>query len=74
MRGAHDVPHAVRARALAFRHEAELLARAADAEREYVEVIMPAKLRHALEYAERATLWTDLRLIGRTLKAIWLDG
>jgi len=56
--------------ALAFRHEAELLARAADAEREYVEVIMPAKLRHALEYAERATLWTDLRLIGRTLKVL----
>jgi lipopolysaccharide/colanic/teichoic acid biosynthesis glycosyltransferase len=56
--------------ALAFRDEGELLARAADPEREYVEVIMPAKLRHAMDYAERATVWTDLRLIGRTLRVL----
>lgn len=56
--------------ALAFRNEGELLARAADPEREYVEVILPAKLRHAMDYAERATVWTDLRLIGRTLRVL----
>ena len=56
--------------ALAFRNEAQQLARAADPEREYVEVIMPAKLRHAIDYAERASLWTDLCLIGRTLKVL----
>jgi lipopolysaccharide/colanic/teichoic acid biosynthesis glycosyltransferase len=56
--------------ALAFRDEGELLARAADPEREYVEVILPAKLRHAMDYAERATVWTDLRLIGRTLRVL----
>jgi lipopolysaccharide/colanic/teichoic acid biosynthesis glycosyltransferase len=56
--------------ALAFRNEAEQLARAADPEREYVEVIMPAKLRHAIAYAEQASLLTDLKLIGRTLKVL----
>jgi lipopolysaccharide/colanic/teichoic acid biosynthesis glycosyltransferase len=47
--------------------ESELLAKAADPEREYREVILPAKLREAAAYAERATLWTDLVIIGRTL-------
>jgi lipopolysaccharide/colanic/teichoic acid biosynthesis glycosyltransferase len=56
--------------ALAFRNEGELLARAADPEREYVEVILPQKLRHAMAYADSATVWTDLRLIGRTLRVL----
>jgi lipopolysaccharide/colanic/teichoic acid biosynthesis glycosyltransferase len=47
--------------------ESELLAKAADPEREYREVILPAKLREAAAYAERATLWTDVVIIGRTL-------
>jgi lipopolysaccharide/colanic/teichoic acid biosynthesis glycosyltransferase len=53
-----------------FRNEAELLARAADPEREYREVVLPAKLRLAVEYVESATLASDLRVIGRTLKAL----
>jgi lipopolysaccharide/colanic/teichoic acid biosynthesis glycosyltransferase len=52
---------------LEFIDEAERLARAADPEREYVEVILPAKLRRAAEYAERATLATDLAVLRRTL-------
>lgn len=48
--------------------EAEHLARAADPEREYVEVLLPAKLEHALAYARRATLASDLCVIGRTLR------
>ena len=56
--------------ALAFRDEARLLAEAADPEREYIQVIMPTKLRHAIAYADRATLWTDLRLILRTMKVL----
>jgi lipopolysaccharide/colanic/teichoic acid biosynthesis glycosyltransferase len=55
---------------LAFRDEASLLARADDPEREYVEVIMPRKLQHAMAYAERASVWTDLALIGRTLRVL----
>ena len=50
--------------------EGELLARAADPEREYVEVILPRKLRCAADYASRATLWSDLGVLGRTLRAL----
>ncbi|CAN5739568.1 O-antigen biosynthesis protein WlbG [soil metagenome] len=56
---------------LAFRDESAVLARAADPEREYIEVLMPAKLRAAAEYVEHATLVGDIRLIGRTLWALW---
>jgi len=52
---------------LRFADEGALLARAPDPEREYREVIMPAKLREAAAYASRATLWSDLAVIGRTL-------
>ncbi len=55
---------------IAYRDESAVLARAADPERVYVEQIMPAKLRHAAEYVDRATLCTDLRLIGSTLRAL----
>ena len=55
---------------LAFIDESELLARAADPEREYVEVILPAKVRAAADYAERATLWTDLQVLARTLRLL----
>jgi lipopolysaccharide/colanic/teichoic acid biosynthesis glycosyltransferase len=59
---------------LQFRDESSLLARADDPEREYVEVVMPAKLKLAAQYVDQATLATDLRLIGLTLKAIWGHG
>lgn len=52
---------------LAHMNEAEQLARAADPEREYVEVILPRKLQHAVDYAERATLLSDLGVLVRTL-------
>jgi lipopolysaccharide/colanic/teichoic acid biosynthesis glycosyltransferase len=52
---------------LEFIDEAERLARAADPEREYVEVILPRKLAIAAAYAERATLASDTVIIGRTL-------
>lgn len=54
---------------LAFADESALLARAADPEREYVDVILPRKLSAAAAYAEHATLGTDLKVIARTL---WL--
>ena len=55
---------------LAYRHESEVLARAADPEATYVNVVMPAKLRLAADYVEQASLWTDLRLMGRTLRIL----
>lgn len=50
--------------------ESARLARAADPEREYVEVLMLAKLREAAAYAERATLWSDLQVLVRTLRLL----
>ena len=55
---------------LAYIDENAVLAKAADPEREYVEVILPAKLRCAVEYAETATLWTDLRVLAHTLRRL----
>jgi lipopolysaccharide/colanic/teichoic acid biosynthesis glycosyltransferase len=52
---------------LRFVDESALLARAADPEREYVEVVMPQKLAAAAAYAERATLASDMRVIGCTV-------
>jgi lipopolysaccharide/colanic/teichoic acid biosynthesis glycosyltransferase len=54
-----------------YRDESEQLARAADPEHEYVHVVMPRKLRLAEAYVEQASLALDLRLIVRTLAAVW---
>ena len=55
---------------LAFSHEAEMLAAATDPEREYREVILPAKLKLSADYAAHASLVTDLKLIARTLARV----
>jgi lipopolysaccharide/colanic/teichoic acid biosynthesis glycosyltransferase len=57
-----------------FRDEGALLARADDPEREYTEVVLPAKLRLSAQYVDQATLATDLRLIGLTLKMLLTHG
>lgn len=57
---------------LEYRDEASVLAAAADPEAEYVNVVMPAKLALAARYVEQASLATDLRLIGRTLRIVFL--
>ncbi|MBK6470870.1 MAG: sugar transferase [Betaproteobacteria bacterium] len=75
-------PPALRERALAVRpgitdpasldfiDEATLLAQAADPEREYIEVILPSKLQRAADYAEHASLATDVALLWRTLRVL----
>jgi lipopolysaccharide/colanic/teichoic acid biosynthesis glycosyltransferase len=55
---------------LAFADEALVLAQAADAERTYVETILPRKLQQQADYARRATLASDIAVLGRTLR--WL--
>jgi lipopolysaccharide/colanic/teichoic acid biosynthesis glycosyltransferase len=52
---------------LQFRDEATLLAQAADPEREYMDVILPRKLAVAADYADHASLWTDLAVIWRSV-------
>lgn len=55
---------------LQYRNESILLAQAADPEREYIEVLMPAKLALSKRYVEQAGLLTDIRLIFATLQAL----
>lgn len=56
---------------LAYRNESELLATATDPERLYLERILPAKLDHDLRYIERQTLVLDLRIIAKTVAAVF---
>lgn len=53
--------------ALEFLDEAQLLASAADPEREYIERIVPRKAQLAADYAAQASLRGDLAVLGRTL-------
>jgi lipopolysaccharide/colanic/teichoic acid biosynthesis glycosyltransferase len=55
---------------IAYRDEARLLASAVDPERLYVEQIMPEKIRLNLEYARRATIVTNIRIVLVTIKWI----
>lgn len=55
---------------IAHLDEAALLAGAADPEREYVEKILPAKLRLQADYAATATLRSDIGVLWRTLRAL----
>ncbi len=55
---------------IAFRDESELLARAADPEREYVQVVMPQKLALAARYADGASLGMDIRILWQTLRLL----
>jgi lipopolysaccharide/colanic/teichoic acid biosynthesis glycosyltransferase len=56
--------------ALEFLDEAALLARAADPEREYVQVILPRKVQLAADYAAQRSLRGDLCVLGRTLERL----
>ena len=55
---------------IAYRRESELLGKAADPEKCYVEEIMPAKLELNMQYLREISPLTDLRLILRTLAAV----
>ena len=57
---------------LEYRDEGERLAQSADPEREYVEVVMRAKLQLAAHYVDHASLRFDLQLIFKTLRLVWL--
>jgi lipopolysaccharide/colanic/teichoic acid biosynthesis glycosyltransferase len=50
-----------------YRNEAAELARAADPERFYIDEIMPEKIRLNLEYAARATSWSDVLVVFSTV-------
>src|SRR5215472_10304841 len=57
-----------------FRHEDDLLPRGASEQeitRHYVEQILPEKIRLELEYAEKATLLTDLKVLFKTATVVF---
>lgn len=54
-----------------YRDESAVLAAASDPERSYVEEVMPAKLALAAQYVRTQSLAGDLRLILRTISAVW---
>lgn len=53
-----------------YRDESTLLAASPDPERTYREVVLPAKLALQAKYVDAAGVFTDLKLIARTLRAI----
>lgn len=55
---------------LRYKDENELLARAEDPDRCYIEKVMPDKIAIDLEYVDRASLLTDIKLIFSTIKGI----
>lgn len=57
---------------LAHIDESALLAAASDPEREYIDQVLPRKLALQAEYAANATLWSDLLVLGRTLRILLL--
>ena len=53
-----------------FRNENELLEKAQDPERYYIDVIMQEKIKLYLEYVEKYSFWYDIKLIFQTFKVI----
>jgi lipopolysaccharide/colanic/teichoic acid biosynthesis glycosyltransferase len=56
---------------LDFIDEASLLAHATDPERAYIEQVLPIKIQHAVDYARRASLATDVAVLWRTVRTLW---
>jgi lipopolysaccharide/colanic/teichoic acid biosynthesis glycosyltransferase len=54
-----------------FRDENELLAGAEDPEREYINVVLPTKLRYALQYVDNPSIASDLKVLGLTLRTVF---
>lgn len=56
-----------------YRNENDILAAAEDPDKCYIEKVMPDKIAIDLEYVSKAGLWTDVKLIFGTFKAIIKD-
>ena len=53
-----------------YRNENELLEKAENPERYYIDVIMQQKIELYLEYVEKSSFWYDIKLIFQTFKVI----
>ena len=56
---------------IVFRNEAALLSKQKDPEDYYVHKVMPQKINYYLEYIEKKNFFYDLKLIFRTLIAVF---
>jgi lipopolysaccharide/colanic/teichoic acid biosynthesis glycosyltransferase len=59
--------------AIKFKDENELLNNSPDPERDYIEKILPIKIKYYQEYITTRSLALDLKLIFQTIKAIFTD-
>jgi len=57
-----------------YRNEAEILGRSVDPEKEYIEKVLPEKIRLAKEYAQNASLWLDFLIILKTIHVVGRGG
>ena len=53
-----------------FRNENELLEKAEDPEKYYIDVVMQEKIKLYLEYVEKSSFWYDIKLIFKTFQVI----
>jgi lipopolysaccharide/colanic/teichoic acid biosynthesis glycosyltransferase len=56
--------------AIEYRHEEDVLARAADPEKEYREVVLPAKIVLYHRYIANQSLWMDLTILAKTMATV----
>lgn len=54
-----------------YSNENELLEKAENPEQYYIDIVMPDKLRINLEYLEKCTLWSDFKVILKTISKVW---
>lgn len=54
-----------------FRNEGEILRGAADPDKTYLEIIAPEKIRIGLEYVRNHSIFTDVRIIVRTVTSMF---
>lgn len=54
-----------------YSNENELLEKAENPEQYYIDTVMPDKLRINLEYLEKRTLWSDFKVIIKTISKVW---
>ena len=53
-----------------YKDENDILGRAVDPDKAYIEVVMPTKLAYCLRYVAERSLWVDFKLIVQTIKSI----
>jgi lipopolysaccharide/colanic/teichoic acid biosynthesis glycosyltransferase len=57
--------------AIEYRHENDILAQSGDAEREYIDRVLPIKVQYYQEYVDTHSVPQDLKIIMLTLKALF---